>query len=147
MAKVISQKTVEEYGEGGEIKKTTITAIIGKPAQWEKDGNFLKIYPAFLKTFLDQMGITDSRLSLVMYIMNEAIHLQINGDNAIFLDCNKAAKVIKVSVASIYRGIKSLVDCSFLKQINPRQSVYRINPEMVYRGNLIRYYQKELKSK
>lgn len=147
MPKVIAQKTVDEYGDDGEIKRKTTTAIVGRPSKWESDGDFLKLYPAFFHSFLKQINIDDARLRLVAYLLNEAMKLRINGDNAVFLDHNKAAADINISMASLYRHIKTLIDCEFIKQINPRQSVYIINPEMVYKGNLVRYFQKESERK
>ena len=144
MSKVIGQKTVTEYTESGEIKRTIDVTVMGKPAKWEKDGQFLKVYPAFFESFLQDLQIEDSRLKLVVYLMSEAMKLQVNSDNAVYIDTAKASEAIGISQRSLYRCIKALGAVGFISQVSPRQTLYILNPEMVYKGNLVKYYAKSM---
>lgn len=141
MSKIITNKTQTEYYPTGEIKSSTDVMVVGNPSKWEKDGDFLKIYPAFFSSFLEQMNTPlDARLRLVVYILSEAIELKINGKNVVYISPAKACNSCKISRPSFYRFIKILININFIFPVPDSNSIYKINPDMVYKGNLVKYY-------
>ena len=56
---------------------------------------------------------------------------------------NQLANELNISVITVKKAIKTLLELKWLIQFSPRQTVFRLNPEFVYRGGIISKIQTE----
>lgn len=106
--------------------------------------NFWKVY---LMDFLAILGIMDSRQLDVFCYVCENTH---QGDNLFIGTQRQVAEAIGCSTKTVNIIFKKLISASFMTKVNI--SVYRINPDVLVRGNeskkqiLLSYYREEEKN-
>lgn len=121
--------------------KRVETEVIGY-AEKPKDYDFLKVFPAFFYSFIEQLGIDDGRGRLVLYFMYKAHQLPTDSDNVVYAPNEELEKIIDISRPTLLRQINHLIKIKFIKRLTPRTPNYRVNPEMIYKGNVQNYYRK-----
>jgi hypothetical protein len=65
------------------------------------------------------------------------------GNEWIPVNYKKLANELNISVITVKKAIKTLLELKWLIQFSPRQTVFRLNPEFVYRGGIISKIQTE----
>lgn len=117
------------------------TEVIGY-AEKPRDYDFLKVFPAFFYSFLELLQVADGRCRLVLYFMYKANQLPTNSDNIVFAPNEEMEKLIQVSRPTLLRHINHLIKIKFIKRLTPRAPNYKVNPEMIYKGNIQNYNQR-----
>ena len=136
--KTVKRQTINQ--DTGEILQDIETITIGHPGR-PMDLNFLKVYPAFFSSFLQQLKIDDGKARLVLFLMAKAIELRTDSDNVIIAKNAEIMKALKISKPTLLNYIKQLCELRVIQRLSPRMPVYRINPDMIYKGTLTKYYQ------
>ncbi len=144
--KKIVEKTVRSQRidqNTGEVIQDIETITIGHPGR-PVDLNFLKVYPAFFSSFLKQLKIDDGKARLVLFLMFKAIELKTDSDNVIIAKNDEIMKALNISKPTLLSYIKQLCELKVIERLSPRMPVYRINPNMIYKGTLTKYYQQHI---
>jgi len=129
----IDQKT-------GEIIQDIETITIGHPGR-PMDLNFVKVYPAFFSSFLQQLNIDDGKARLVLFLIFKAMEMRTDSDNVVIAKNDEIMKALKISKPTLLNYLKQLCKLNVIERLGPRMPVYRINPNMIYKGTLTKYYQ------
>lgn len=133
--------------ETGEVLKDNIgTIVIGKP-RGLIDRNFLKVFPAFFYSFLEDLKIEDGRARLIIYLMFKAIELPLDGDNVVMATNEELMNKLNMCKGSVLKYINILIDANIIERVRPRMPLYKINKEMIYKGTLSKAWKKELEDK
>lgn len=137
MSKVIKH---EEYVnvETGEVKKA-ITII---PEVRDKD--FAKVFKLFSKKVLEDLGVMNGEAKLLLWFIGRTIELPIQSELWIPVDYKELSKELNISVISLKRYIKSLLELGYIEQFRRRNTTFRVNPEYVYKGILVKYKENEI---
>ena len=117
------------------------TLVLGSPGK-SMDINFVKVFPAFFSSFLQDLKIDDGKARLVLYLIHKAIELKSDSDNVIFADNDELMKSLNISKPTLIRYIADLCALNIIERLKPRMPIYRINPNMIYKGTLTKYYKK-----
>jgi hypothetical protein len=131
----------------GEVLKENINIIaIGKP-KGLTDRNFLKVFPAFFFSFLEELKIEDGRARMIIYLMFKAIELPMDGDNVVLAPNDELMEKLGMCKGSVLKYINVLIDAKIIKRVQPRMPLYKINKEMIYKGTLSKAWKRELEEK
>lgn len=136
MEKKTYSKIDPETGEVLEVH----SVVIGKVGKAEQDADFLKVYPAFFASFLQELKIDDGKARLVLYLMFKASKMAANGDNVIFAPNEDLMNELNISKPTLLRYIADLCNLNVIKRVKPKMPIYEINPNMIYKGTLSKYY-------
>lgn len=91
----------------------------------ERDANFHKIWLEHIIQSMDIIG--NQKIRLAFWLLD-----QMNSDNQITMTMRQMAKKSGISLDTVSRTIKALVDSNFLIRYNT--GVYQVNPEVVFKG-------------
>jgi len=108
--------------ETGEIIKTMIVE-----KNVEQDFNFLKVWLLDLLNILELIGTKK------MKVINYLFKIMNKKDNTISITYKEIMEELKVSKPTVVETFKILLESNFLVKIRP--SFYRINPELLVKGN------------
>jgi len=105
----------------------------------EKDRDFVKVKQALTKTVIERLDYLNGAIKLLFLILDLAIESKIfERPVDIFLTPEIAKERIGISSKdTFYRHIRVLMKAKILIKIRPH--VYRLNPEMVWIGDLKSY--------
>lgn len=140
----IEKRTDVDTGEISEImveveEPEKVNAIVlGRPRQM-LDKEFVKVYPAFFSSFLQELKIDDGKARLAWYFVYKALRLAPGSDNIVYADNEELMKVLNMSKPTVIKYINELCSLNVVKRIKPRIARFQVNPEMIYRGNLVKY--------
>jgi hypothetical protein len=148
MANIKETTTTEERidPKTGEFISKVHTVTIGTPNR-SMDLNFVKIYPAFFSSFLQELKIDDGKARLVLYLVYRAIDMKSDSDNVVVADNKELMGALNISKPTLIRYIAELCKLKVIERLKPRMPVYRINPNMIYKGVLTKYYSTYIKDK
>jgi len=59
------------------------------------------------------------------------------GNDWVVVDYGELAEELGISLDSVKRSVRNLVNANLLIQLKPRQTVFRLNPRIVYKGGVI----------
>ena len=59
------------------------------------------------------------------------------GNDWIVVDYGELGKELGISLDSVKRSVRNLVNAGLLIQLKPRQTVFRLNPKIVYKGGVV----------
>lgn len=103
----------------GEIQEMRVISVE------ERDANFHKFWLSSVIQSLDLIG--NQKIKLAFWLMEN-----MNSENEITLTQRQIAKESGISLDTVRRTIKALVDSDFLKRKN--WGCYAVNPELVFKG-------------
>ena len=109
-----------------------------------KDKDFAKIYKLFSKRLLEDLGTINGEAKLLFWLIAKTLELPIQSDLWIPVDYKEVAEDIGVSVISVKRYFKKLLDLGYIEQFRPRNTTFRIKPEYLYKGVLSKYQNDQL---
>ena len=121
-----------------------IEAVAFIPEHRDKD--FAKIYKLFSKKLLEDLGTINGEAKLLFWLIAKTLELPIQSDLWIPVDYNEVAKELNVSVVSIKRYFKSLLDLGYIEQYQKRQKIFRIKPDYLYKGILSKYQNDQIEA-
>ncbi|ENI8162574.1 replication/maintenance protein RepL [Escherichia coli] len=91
----------------------------------ERDANFHKIWLSSVIQSLDLIG--NQKIKFAFWLMEQA-----NKSNEITLTQRQMAEKSKISLETVRRTVKALIESDFLKRKN--MGVYLINPDTLFKG-------------
>lgn len=109
-----------------------------------KDKNFAKVFKLFSEKVLQDLGIVNGEAKLLLWFIAKTVDQEVQGDMWIILDYEKVAKEIGVSIATLYNYLSKLKKLGYIEQAKPRNSIYRLKPDFMYKGVLNQYYQEKI---
>ncbi len=121
-----------------------IEAVAFIPEHRDKD--FAKIYKLFSKKLLEDLGTINGEAKLLFWLIAKTLELPIQSDLWIPVDYNEVAKELNVSVVSIKRYFKRLLDLGYIEQYQKRQKIFRIKPDYLYKGILSKYQNDQIEA-
>ena len=136
MAIIKKEKVIKQ--ETGEV----LDAITFIPEV--KDGMFVKVFELYSKKFMEDMGVINGEAKLFMWFVAKTINNNIQTDGWIIVDYKELAKEFNISDRTIKSYIKKLLQLKYIEQYQKRQKIFRINPDLVYKGKLWKYRKKEI---
>lgn len=126
-------------------EKVSIVAI-GSPKP-DKDQQYVRIYPAFFSSFLEELGIDDGKARMVLYFVYRAMQLPPESNNEIIAMNEDLMRILKISRPTLFKYLNDLIALGIIKRKHPRMPVYVIEREMIYRGSVVKMYKRELEAK
>lgn len=91
----------------------------------ERDANFHKIWLEHIIQSMDIIG--NQKIRLAFWLLDE-----MNSDNQITMTLRQMAQKSGISLDTVRRTIKALMDSDFLVRYNT--GVYQVNPEVIFKG-------------
>lgn len=108
-----------------------------------RDKLFVKIFPLLGEKVIEEMKIVNGEMKLFLWFLAKTIENPIQSEMWIPIDRKKVSEEIGISIDSVNKCLKKLLDMKYIEQYKKRTSVYRICPELVYKGSLVKYQHKE----
>jgi len=119
------------------------TIVIGRAGGVDKDGDFVKVFPALFLSFLRELKIDDGKARLVMLLIYKASKMTANSDNVVFAPNEDLMTELNISRGTLIRYIAELCKLKIIKRVQPRMPAYEINPNMIYKGTLSKFYKNQ----
>lgn len=123
--------------ETGEIVR--VVGIIPE----ERDNGYVKVFKLFTQKVINDLkaGI-DGAINTLMWFINQIQDLPPDSDPIVIAEPEKIAQELGVTERTVRRHLKLLKDHGYLEQVRDRHHVYRVNPRMIFKGVLTRYFRK-----
>lgn len=134
MAKYVTKKKEVVDLETGEVY--TVISLIPEA----KDQDFTKVFKLCSEKVLLDFKKTPGCVLLLFFIMNQ---LQYD-DDRFYMHPKDAIKACGFSEKSFYTYVNLLIANQYIFKTD-RKHWYRINPEMIFRGSVVRHYQNLIK--
>lgn len=91
----------------------------------ERDANFHKIWLEHIIHSMDIIG--NQKIRLAFWLLD-----QMNSDNQITMTLRQMAEQSGISLDTVSRTVRALIDSDFLIRYNT--GVYQVNPEVIFKG-------------
>lgn len=121
-----------------------ITAIAFIPEAKDKD--FVKVFRLFSEKLLIDLAkkeLTGAELKVLAWFLAKTVELPIQSDMWIPIRYQKLAEELGLHVETVRSCIKKLAEKGYLEQFAKRQTVFRLKPEYVYKGVLVKLKETE----
>lgn len=109
--------------------------ITGPRRRHDKD--FIKIFKLFSEKCLEDFGVLNGELKLLIYMMGRLQEEPMNTDGWIDLESDVLITELKTTERTYRLYLNKLKKFGYIEQKRPKSSIWRINPEYVYRGDLV----------
>ena len=109
--------------------------ITGPRRRHDKD--FIKIFKLFSEKCLEDFGVLNGELKLLLYMMSQLQNEPMNTDDWMHLETKVILKELNTTEPTYYKYLKSLKDLKYIEQKINRTPIWRINPNYAYRGDLV----------
>jgi len=122
-----------------------ITAIAFIPEA--KDKGFAKVYELMSRKLFEDLAnkvITGGEAKLLLWFLAKTVELPVQSDMWIPVDFRKVAEEVKLSPRVVHMYVKQLVKKGYLEQFKNRHSTFRLKPDLVYKGYLVRLKESEI---
>jgi len=132
--KVVFKKELIDPATGEYI---TAIAFIPEP----RDRDFAKVYKLFGEKLLEDLAkgeLKGGELKILAWFLAETTKLPVQSDMWIPVSYEELANSINLDITTIKKYIKQLVQKGYLEQFKPRQTVFRLKPNYVYKGYLVK---------
>lgn len=130
----------------GEIvvtNKKVDVIVIGNP-KIERDVEYIKVFPAFFSSFLQELKIHDGKARLVWYLTYKAMQLPPNSLNEVTAINEELMRELNISKQSVLAYVRDLIALKIIRRVSPRLPIYQINPDYIYRGSLVKFHQNQI---
>lgn len=104
-----------------------------------RDRNFVKLYKVFSEKILNDLCGLNGEAKLLCYLMAKTMDLPMQSDLWIPINYEVVANELGVSVRTLKGYFKRLKELGYIDQFKSRNTVFRIRPEFLYKGNLSKY--------
>jgi len=121
-----------------------ITAIAFIPEP--KDKEFAKVFKLFGERLLEDLAnrqLTGGELKILAWFLAKTIELPIQSEMWIPVIYEKMAEEVRLNKDVVNRYVKRLVRKGYLEQLAPKRAVFRLKPEYVYKGYLVKLKEAE----
>lgn len=105
-----------------------------------KDRDFGKFYALFANKLLEELGLMNGEGKLLLYFLARVVDEPLQSEGWVRLDYEEAARTLGVGQRTLDRYLAKLKKRGFLEQDRPRSYLWRIRPDLVYRGSLVKYF-------
>lgn len=110
-----------------------------------RDRGFAKVYELFSWRVLEDLKQLGGASGLLLMMVAKTTELGVNSDGWFFLEIDEMGELLGVSRATVFNYLKILKEKGYIEQKKSRQTVWRIVPDLVFKGNLTRYREKHSK--
>jgi len=117
-----------------------ITAIAFVPEPRDKD--FVKVYKLFSEKLLMDLAnkvITGGELKIIAWFLAKTVELPFQSDMWIPVRYETLAEEVKLHKEVVKRYVRSLIRKGYLEQFQKGQKIFRLKPDFVYKGVLVKY--------
>jgi len=121
-----------------------LTAIVYIPEA--KDKEFAKVYRLFSEKVVEDLVnrvITGGEAKILLWFLAKTVELPVQSDMWIPVDYKELGEIVGLHKDNVYKYIKQLVKKGYLEQYKNRQTVFRLKPDYVYKGVLVKYKEAE----
>ena len=136
MRQVVKGKRVLEVeklvlSDGTEIK-VDMKLLAYIPRKVDKD-KYVKLYQDEVLKYVVKGAFSRTDLKVFLWFTS----VDPWGNDWIVVDYEELAKELGISSDSVRKACKNLVNAGLLIQLRPRQTVFRLNPKIVYKGGIV----------
>jgi len=109
-----------------------------------RDKNFVKVFKLMTtRVVKDLKAGIDGAVYTLFWLIDKVQEMQPNQDPIVITDPETIAKDLGMSKRTIYRHLITLKKYGYIKQIKKNRHIYRVEPTMIYKGTLQKYFDKE----
>lgn len=108
----------------------------------ERDGNFVKVFKLFTEKVIKDLRAIGKAINTLMWFIDKIQDLPPNTDPIVVALPEEIAKELGISKRTVKRHLRVLKERGYIEQIRRRHYVYRVNPRMIFKGVLRRYFNK-----
>jgi len=111
-----------------------------------KDKDFAKVFKLFSEKLLMDLtnkAITGGELKILAWFLAKTVELPFQSDMWIPVKYSQLAEEVQLHEKVVQQYIKKLVQKGYLEQFRNRQTIFRLKPEYVYKGVLVKLKESE----
>lgn len=109
----------------------------------ERDGEFVKVFRLFTEKVIKDLRTIGKAINTLMWFIDRIQDLPPNSDPVVVALPEVIAKELGISKRTVKRHLRVLKEYGYIEQIKKRHYVYRVNPRMVFKGVLRRYFNRK----
>jgi len=113
----------------------------------ERDGEFVKVFKLFTEKVIRDLKTIGGAISTLMWFIDKIQSFPPNSDPVIIALPEEIARDLGISKRTVKRHLKILKEHGYIEQVRKRHYAYRVNPRMVFKGVLRRYFKTQLEEK
>jgi len=135
MAKKVFFKEVIDADTGEVIKAVAYIPDV-------VDKGFSKVYELFSKKLFEDLAnkvLSGGEAKILLWFLAETVKLPIQSDMWIPIKYEELAKEVQLNKDVVQKYVKQLVNKGYLEQFAKRHTTFRLKPEYVYKGVLVKY--------
>jgi len=123
-----------------------VTAIAIIPEQKDKD--FVKMFKLMSTKVIQDLkaGGINGATDTLFWFIDQIQEMEPNQDPVVLADPQTIADDLGTGERTVYRHLKLLMEYGYIEQIKKRHHVYRVNPTMLFKGTLSKYFGGDSKS-
>jgi len=100
---------------------------------------FVKVYKLFSEKVLLDLSSLGYEAKVLLWLLAKTLEQPFQSEMWIPVSYGEVAKDIGLSEVSVKRYFKKLLELGYVEQFRRRQTIFRLRPEFVYKGVLVRY--------
>lgn len=108
-----------------------------------KDRGFTKVFDLFATELLRDLGLMNGEARLLLLMLAKLKQEPVQGEGWLRLPVEEIAKALACSRSTAFRYLRRLKQKGYIEQDRPGSYLWRIKPELVYRGILAKYFDEE----
>lgn len=109
-----------------------------------RDKDFVKVFKLMTtKVIKDLKAGIDGAVFTLLWFIDRIQGLEPNQDPIVVVDPKDIAEDLGIGKRTVYYHLNLLKKHGYIEQIKNRQHIYRVNPMMIYKGTLKKYFDKQ----
>lgn len=134
----ITHKSLVDPKSGKEIP---IISVIPEA----RDKDFIKIFKLMsMKVLKDLQAGLNGATDTLWWIIDHVMEFKPNEEPIVWIDPQLVAKDLKISPETVKKHVKKLKKFKYIEQIRPRHYNYKLNPNFIYKGSVVQYFEKQI---
>jgi len=113
----------------------------------ERDGGFVKVFKLFTEKVIKDLKAIGGAISTLMWFIDKIQDFPPNSDPVVVALPEEIARDLGICKRTVKRHLKILREHGYIEQVRKRHYVYRVNPRMVFKGVLRRYFKTQHEEK
>jgi len=111
-----------------------------------RDKGFAKVYELFERKLVEDLAngvLTGAEAKLLLWFLAKTTKLPVQADGWIAIRYEKVAEELKLHTITVAKAVRKLIEKGYLEQFAPRQTLFRLKPDYVYKGVLAKLKETE----
>ena len=132
--KVIGKGSLVDPLSGQVVETITIL-----PANEDREP-YTKVFKLFASKVLEDLGSMNVEAKILLWMLSQRVMMPMQASG--FIDCPQEmlGYALGVTREAVNRAMKRLKEKGYIEQRRPKSLVWRIKPELCYRGSLANYW-------